>query len=190
MNCQLELSTRPSLPSTSLCEVLPDKRELVFQPNFPALAHRLRYSERGNKDSVSFQGMEFEKLHRVGQAIRSIQDGYGDSDKGLASSHLIQTVCLTNSPPHPLPPKGIQPRRVLPGTHRSVLPEQGVTSKPSGSTNGSRDSRQRRQECAWRLAKPIQYRLGSPLLPSIQKNSVPARVVEDQTRRKGRGEEC
>ena len=52
------------------------------------------------------------------------------------------------------------------------------------------DRRQRRQECAWRLAKLIQYRPGSPLLPSIQKNSMPARVVGDQTRREGRGEEC
>lgn len=82
--------------------------------------------------------MEFKRLHRVGQAVGSIQDGFGDSDKGLASSHLIQTI----SPPHPLPPKGIKPCRVLPGTHLSVLPQWDVTSKPSGLTNRSRDSQQ------------------------------------------------
>ena len=42
LNCQLELSTYPSLPSIILCEVFPDKGEVVFQPNSPALAHWLR----------------------------------------------------------------------------------------------------------------------------------------------------
>lgn len=47
--------------------------------------------------------MESERLPRVGQAIRRVQDGFADSDKSLASSHVIQTICLTMSPPHPLP---------------------------------------------------------------------------------------